>query len=75
MSEQEPAKWSNKVMTTDESNNGMESKLQESVFLSERRLPNEEYFSDPLVFKNKKKRVPQSKIHQGRLENLSMKLS
>jgi ATP sulfurylase len=62
-------------MTTDESNNGMESKLQESVFLSERRLPNEEYFSDPLVFKNKKKRVSQSKIHQGRLENLSMKLS
>lgn len=31
-------------MTTDESNNATDSKIQESVFLSDKRVPNDEYF-------------------------------
>lgn len=37
-------KLSNKVMTTDESNNGIDSKLHESTFFNQHNTPNEEYF-------------------------------
>jgi len=37
-------KLSKKVVTTDESNNGVDSKLKESIFLKDHNAPNEEYF-------------------------------
>lgn len=70
-------KGSNKVITTDESN-GYESRLHESILVSENRSPNEEYFQ-PLTFKEKRTRKPpqgkrQEEVVRSRIVDLSDKV-
>lgn len=76
ISEGEAAKLSNKMVTTDESNNGYDSKLHESIFMAGPAPPNDEYFNQPLAFRAKKRKAAGGNrlMKQSRLQNISQKL-
>ena len=64
------------MMTTDESNNGYESKLNESIFVSDYKPPNQEYCQEPLTFKGRKKKTVNrhGESKSGKVCELSVKL-